>query len=201
MLKNKFKSGLIALAFASVFSAPVSASTINLAADGVWQTFDVDSFVSATGGVEWIDAQFDPANGYIGDGSELHFVFTLTTAAYLTVVDGGFAGDQFEVFDNGASLGFTSQAVNSFPDSIASNFDAALANPDFSRGVFFLSAGQHDITGLLSLSALDSDGIAFDATVGAVRLSQVPVPASLGLFLAGNALIGMVGKRRRSTKN
>ena len=65
------------------------------------------------------------------------------------MVDGGFAGDRFQVSDNGSALGFTSAAVNTYPTSAGTNFDAALGNGNYSRGVYLLHAGAHDITGLL----------------------------------------------------
>ncbi|MFI3197501.1 MAG: hypothetical protein QX196_04175 [Methylococcaceae bacterium] len=180
------KKTLLAVALASVFSMQAEASNVNLAADSQWNTFDVDNTYAGSGGLEWIDT----------DGSALHFIFTLSGAADLTVVDGGFAGDQFQVFNNGTALGFTSVPVNTYPASVVMNFDAALASSNYSSAVFHLGAGSYDITGLLSLSAHDSSSIPFNATVGAVSLTAVPVPAALGLFLAGSGLIGFFSRRR-----
>ena len=189
-----FKKYLLSAALASAVAMPVGATTITLAADGQWNIFDVDSNYSLSGGLEWIDAQ--SFAGYNNDGSALDFKFTLQSAAVLTVVDGGFAGDQFQVLDNGSVLGYTSVPTNSYPTSVGANFDAALANPSFSSAEFYLSAGQHDITGLLSLSATNNSGSAFDATVGAVSLTAVPVPAALQLFLVGSGLLGVFARRR-----
>ncbi|MFA5982577.1 MAG: hypothetical protein WC782_01030 [Methylococcaceae bacterium] len=201
MLTNKIKGGLIAAAMlASLAAVPANATAVNLTADGAFFTFDIDPETALNSGLAFIDAQNAP--GYNDDGSILHFVFNLTNAANLTVVDGGFAGDEFEVFDNGVSLGFTSTATNSDPSSVSTNFAAALADSNYSRGVFLLGAGEHDITGLLSLSATVSGIPDFNLTVGAVSLSnvsQVPVPAAFGLFLLGNALLGLVSRRRSTT--
>lgn len=198
MISKTVKTLVVALA-ASAFSLPAGATAFNLAADGQWQTFDVDSIAASSGGLEWIDAQ--SASGYNNDGSALHFVFNLLDSAFLTVVDGGFAGDRFEIFDNGVQLGFTSVPANSYPNSWGTNFDAALADSNYSNGIFTLGAGQHDITGLLFASA-SAGGVPFDATVGAVSLAPtsgltaVPVPGALGLFLAGSGLLGVFSRRR-----
>lgn len=193
-MKALFKKSFLAAAMVSAVAMPVGATTITLAADGQWQAFDVDNTYSISGGLEWIDLQ--SSAGYNTDGSALDFKINLQSAAVLTVVDGGFAGDQFKIFDNGLALGYTSVPTNSYPNSVAANFDAALANPSYSSAEFFLSAGQHDITGLLSLSATDNSGTAFNATFGAVNLTAVPVPAALGLFLAGSGFLGVFSRRR-----
>lgn len=195
-MKSLIKKTLLAVALASAFSMQAEASTIALTADSSWYTFDVDNSYSVSGGLEWIDAQ--SAAGYNNDGSALHFTFTLSGSADLTVVDGGFAGDQFQVFNNGTALGFTSVPANSYPTSLATNFDAALANSNYSSAIYHMGAGTYDITGLLSLSALAA-GSPLNATVGAVSLTAVPVPAALGLFLAGSSLMGLSSRRRANS--
>jgi hypothetical protein len=188
------KKNWVAIAMASVISMPVSATNIVVTANNQWQTFDVDNSLSQSNGLEWIDAQ--SAADYNNDGSKLDFVFTLATAEFLTVVDAGFAGDQFQVFDNGVLLGLTSSPTNSYPNSVGTSFDAALANSQYSRGVFYLSAGQHDISGLLVLSANDSTGSAINATVGAIELSAVPEPTYIEMFLVGGMLLRAYSQRR-----
>jgi hypothetical protein len=113
----------------------------------------------------------------------------------LTVVDAGFSGDRFQIFDNGVSLGLTGAAVNSYPNSIGLDFDAALSNSNFSRGIFSLGAGNHSITGLLSVSALDDSSAPLNATVGGLNITPVPEPETYALMLAGLAL---VAARRRA---
>ena len=189
-----FKNTFFALAMASAVSMPAAATTIALQADSQWQTFDVDNSYSQSGGLEWIDAQ--SFAGYANDGSALDFKFTLTGDAILTVVDAGFAGDEFQVFDNGAAIGFTSTAKNSYPNSVGTDFAAALQNSHYSRATFRLHAGQHDITGLLALSALDADHSAINATVGGLNLIPVPEADALALFLAGSGLLGLFTRRR-----
>jgi hypothetical protein len=114
-------------AAALALAAALPAHAVALAADGQWTPFDVDELTSASAGLEWID---------IADGSPLGFEFTIDAGfvGTLTVVDAGFAGDRFEVFNGAVSLGGTSAATASYPDSLGLDFDAALADADYSRG-------------------------------------------------------------------
>lgn len=182
MLKKSIVAAALLLALCS------QAQAATLIADGAWNAFDVDELTSASTGLEWIDL----------DGNALSFDFTLTESAYLKVVDAGFAGDRFNVYDNGNLLDQTSVAVNTYPASVGLDFDQAFANSDYSRGVFLLSAGSHSITGLLSQSALDDSSSLINATVGAVSLTAVPLPAAAWLYLTGTALMGLVSRRRKS---
>jgi hypothetical protein len=154
--------------------------------DNSWQVFDVDTLTEPSGGKEWID---------ITDGSALDFKFNLTIATRVTIVDGGFSGDSFQVFDNGSLLGTTSTAPNNYPTSLGLNFDAALASGTYSTASFLLAAGEHDLTGLLSQSALGPDG-EIDSTVGGLRLEPVPLPGAALLFLSGSSLLSVFGRRR-----
>lgn len=180
----KINTFFCAAVLLSVLSHQAQAVVLNT--DGQWHTFDVDNAVSASGNLEWIEL----------DGNALSFDFTLTEAAYLNVADGGFAGDRFQVFDNGNSLGQTSVAVNSYPNSAGLDFDQALADLHFSRGQFLLGVGNHSITGLLSFSALDDTSSELNATVGAVSLTAVPLPATAWLWTTGAALLGFLSRRR-----
>ncbi|OAI20946.1 hypothetical protein A1359_20010 [Methylomonas lenta] len=178
------KKMILAAAFLAVNSGQIHAATLN--ADGAWNVFDVDEFSASSGGLEWIDI----------DGGALSFDFTLTESAYLKVVDGGFSGDQFQVFDNGQLLGETSTASNNYPTSLGLDFDQAFSNADYSQGVYLLGVGSHTITGLLSISAIDDIGDDINATVGAVSLTAVPLPAAAWLYAIGLAFFGAVSRRR-----
>lgn len=180
---------LLAAALSSAVLALASPShAASLPADGSWQVFDIDEFLS--GALAFID---------IADGSPLSFEFSIDTGQIgtLTVVDAGFAGDRFEILDGAQSLGLSSAPGASFPDSVGLDFDAALADPAYSRGVFVFGAGNHLVTGAL-VQSVELDGLPLNATVGALRLtvSPVPEPATAASLLAGMALLA--GLRRRA---
>ena len=198
-MKTKITTILSASILALAFSTQASATTVTISTDGQWNLFDVDNTLSTSAtGLEWIDAQ--SATGYNNDFSTLDFKFDLTAPAYLTVVDGGFSGDQFKVLDNGNLLGYTSTPVNNYTNDIGTNFDAALLDNHYSSNVFYLTAGSHDITGLLSISAVDASNTAINATVGAVSLtSAVPLPQGFALFLTGFGLLAASLRRRAQT--
>lgn len=181
MFNKKFLRHAVLL---SALSANAGAAVLD--ADGQWHPFDVDEAVSASAGLEWIDL----------DGNALSFDFTLTGSAILRIVDGGFAGDRFEVFNGSALLGQTSAATGNYPDSLGLDFDTAYADSRYSRGVFLLGPGSYSISGLLSQSALDDSASAINATVGAVSLTAVPLPAAAWLYLAGTGLLGLIARRQ-----
>lgn len=181
-----FAGAAIALA---TFSG-AHATTVSLTNDS-WQLLDVvdPAFGLGNSSFGWID---------INDGSDLSFTFTVGVGqtGYLTVVDGGFSGDEFSVSVNGAALAGTSAAMNSYPDSIGFDFDAALADADFSRGSYVFSEGFYTVTGALSRSALDDSGTEINATVGAVKLQVIPEPSSFALLLAAGGALTLAGRRR-----
>jgi hypothetical protein len=188
---------LTAVLFSSSLAA--QATSFNLAPNDQWQTFGVDSFASVSGGNEWIDNVDTNAPGY---GSQLNFTFTIAAGfqGTLTVVDAALAGDTFNVFNNGNLLGATSavpvQQYVTAPDA-GYDFDAALANVAFSRGVFTLGAGSYSISGVLAQSLmLDADPL--NATAGAVKLSvsAVPEPSTAALVLAALGVTFLVYRRR-----
>lgn len=167
-----------------------SAGAAVLPPDAQWATFDVAYDLSGTLG--WID---------IETGDALSFSFTVPAdfVGTLTVVDGGFAGDRFTVTNGAGVLGDTSAAVNSYPASVVLDFDAALADPDYSRAVFALGAGTYSISGSLLQSALGPDGIELDTTVGGIRLALSPVPEmpAAALLAAGLAVLATLRRRSR----
>ena len=183
---NTFARTLLAMALGFGVMAHAGATTVNLTADGQWHEFDVDDFSALSGGLEWID---------YADGSALSFQINNAAPMLLTVVDAGFAGDVFQVLDGATLLGTTSAATNNYPVSLGLDFDAAQANPSYSRATYLLAAGTHTITGLLSSSAVSDFG-PINATVGAVMLQAVPEASSYAMLLAGLGMLSFVARRR-----
>ena len=185
---------LLAAAFTAAQAAP-------LAADGQWHSFVVDEL--ALPSLEWtVTDTLDP-----GYGKPLAFEFTIAPGFHgvLTVVDSVFAGDTFRVTNNSAFLGNTSgvpATTYQTAPNVGFDYDAALAAPAFSKGVFTLAEGSYVIGGSL-LQSVTLDGLPLNATDGAIRLDivagSVPEPASVALMLAGLLLGGRVLRSRSKT--
>ena len=174
------------------FIAQAQATTISLSADNTWNEFNVDDFASTSGGVEWIDANDSNSPSY---GSALTYQFTVAHGftGLLSVVDAGNAGDRFKVYNNGQSIGLTSNISTS--SDYSNNFNNNLVNTNFSNGIFLLSEGTYNITG-----ALFSTSQAFNSTNGALKLevTAVPVPAAFVLMFSSLSFLGFIGRRRRA---
>lgn len=187
------RNAFATLAFTTAFVGPSFATDIVLQADGQWQQFSVDSYAAPSFGTGWIDD---------ADGSPLTFSFDITTGSVgrLTVVDGGFAGDIFAVTNFGQAIGSTSSvAVGSYEASanLGYDFDAALLDASFSRGIFTLSAGGYRIGGSL-LQSVTLAGQPLNATAGGLSLSvsAVPEPSTAASLMAGLVGIGLLLRRR-----
>jgi hypothetical protein len=189
----------IALAALFTMSLAAQATSVPLADNGQWQAFGVDSQASLSGGTEWIDNDDTNATGY---GTPLTFSFTIAAGwkGQLTVVDAVLAGDVFNVFNNGALLGATSsvpvQQYSTAPDT-GFDYDAALQDSRFSRGVYTLGAGHYNISGVLAQSLMFDGADPLNATAGAIKLSvsAVPEPTSIELLLASLGLALLISSR------
>lgn len=188
MIKKKL---LITALLLSALNAQAEAETITV--DGLWHKFDVDESASTSGLLEWIDF----------DGNPLTFNFTLTQEAILDVVDAGFGKDRFFISIQGsipspAIVHESSNSVNTYPDSIGLDFDQAFASPDYSKFSITLAPDTYSVIGSLKQSALDETGREINATVGAIRLTAVPLPTAAWLYVTGTALLGFVSRRRQA---
>jgi hypothetical protein len=187
-------TAIAGLSLALAAGGHANATTINLdpSSFGIWQTIDVDDSYGPSFSTNWADIA-TRAN----DGSLLSYRFSTTQDLLLKVVDSGFTGDVFKVFDNGVELGNTSATVASdfikAYGSSQADFDAAYADPDFSKRLFFLGAGTHVITGLLFSS---ENG--FNATVGGLQITPIPVPPAIVGLLSGLGLLAGAARRRRA---
>lgn len=181
-----------ALATLTLAAALSSAQAAELAADGSWTEFLVNG--DQAPGLDWLVSY--------NDATLAHFTFTITAGSVgsLTVVDTGISGDRFMIKNHGITLGQeTSVGVDGDPmleGSSVADFELALADPAFSRGVYTLQAGSYDISGFLSRSVL-LDGSPMNVTTGGIALtvSAVPEPATVASLLAGLALLAL---RRKS---
>jgi len=165
-----FRSILTAAALTALTAVPVSAATAVTPGSG-WVEFTSD----------------DPGSSFSGEA----FTFTLGSGGTLSVTDAFNAGDRFEIFDLGSSIGLTSVPGGGAVD-VGSDYDAALIDPRLSSAVFLLGAGRHSITGITIDSPFGDGGAALR-----VDISDVPIPAAGLLLLTG--LAGLAGLRRRKT--
>jgi len=99
--------------------------------------------------------------------------------AILTVTDAFQAGDRFQIFDFGASLGMTSVPFGNA--NCGSDPVPCLATPGISNGTFLLAAGNHSLS--ITSTLAPSEG-----GVGYLRVDPVPEPGTWALFGAGSAL-------------
>jgi hypothetical protein len=181
---------LMAAAIAAAMIAPAAhATTVALPGDASWADFTVDAFSAQDFGNGWIDTN---------DGSALDFTFTVAAGMHgvLTVVDAGFAGDSFTITNFGNVIGTTSSVPAGQPvGATVLDYDDALANPAYSRGVFTLAPGSYSISGSLLQSVFGDEG----ATSGGLRLSvtAVPEPANAALMFAGAAALALLARRRK----
>lgn len=154
---------------------------------------------------QWYAFGFTGANNALTDGSVAvlptnppgiaapapAWTFDLANPGTLTVLDLFDSVDRFELFDSGGSLGSTS--VPTAGGACDSDITCALADLDYSRGIFALAAGLHSITGT-QVAGVPGAG-AFRVSA---RTTAVPAPSSILLFVLGLGLVAGVRLRRRN---
>lgn len=149
-------------------------------------------------GFAWFDTIPSATSGYLVSSADAPvldpgaspWTISLTSPAYLVLVDGFESVDQFEVFDGGGSLGMTSIPVASHDGCIGGDGpEHCLADSRFSSGGFLLGAGDHTIN-ITTVTGSSPGGAWFQVDSG------VPEPSTLSLVgLAGLAILAWRRKR------
>lgn len=122
------------------------------------------------------------------------WTFSIADGHELIVIDCCNAGDAFEIFNFGSSIGVTTVGTNG-----AGCFTAAscLADPTVGRGTFALGAGNHSLTmTVFSTTNVGSQGNLFFRVNDTPDGGQVPEPGTF--LLAGAALLGLGVSRKRA---
>jgi YVTN family beta-propeller protein len=159
---------------------------------GIWEEF---SFTSAgTPAVGCFPADPNGNFCFSSSGTPTDFIdappWTLTApvqGVVLTVTDAFTAGDRFQVFDFGVSLGLTSAPFGS--TDCGDDPVPCLSIPGISSARFGLNAGGHSLTITPMLST--GGGSAY------LRADVVPEPGTWLLFAAGFAALVLLRSKRR----
>jgi len=176
-----FSKGKVFALCLALLPAAAQSATVELTKDADWTEFRFD--ITRESGA-WLET-----NDNLGI---LSFTFSLTKSAYLQVSDGYRSGDQFEVFSNGRSLGFTSTPT-AVGDEAGNDFNTAKMDARWSSGEWLLGPGDYAITGFVRLMP-EMFGR------GAIRVASaapVPLPATLPLLLGAGAVLGFASRRRK----
>jgi len=196
------RSSFVAASFAFSAIAAQAATVIPVTQDGSWYAFTVDALSAQSGGLEWIDSDYDLSGG-AGDFKALSFTFTVADKAILKLVDIYGAGDTYNLAITSASgtSAYTSSSVTArdLNDAVLpfnASFDGAFADSaNFSQLTLTLGAGTYTVTGSLLQSVTDG-GLALNSTAGGLSVTAVPEPTSLALVLAAAGVVGVVSRRR-----
>ncbi len=176
-----FKSSMVFAVCMSVIPSFASSATIALDKGSAWTEFRFD--LEREGG-SWLET-----NSNLG---VLSFTVSLTEAGLLQVSDAYLAGDRFEVFSNGISLGLTSVPLT-IGDDVDDDYDLALNDNRWSSGSWMLAAGDYKISGFVREMPQKMGR----GALRVVDIPEVPLPGSFPLILGIGAAFGAVALRKR----
>jgi hypothetical protein len=175
------KGILVVAAVLGLGVAQASAAPITV--DGGWYEFGFGG-VGSEGFPCPACTPSDPVSANPGDAP-----WTFSGPATITLLDLFIAGDQFELFDFGVSLGVTSAPSGS--SSCGNAIATCLADLDNSRLIVNVGAGDHSLTITTLASPVGGGAAVF-------RADSVPEPASIVLLGAGLAGLAVARRRRQS---
>ena len=116
------------------------------------------------------------------------WTITLSKPGELTFTDVGLSGAQFALTFTGATTGTVMTSTPALGADVGSCISCALADPDFSSGVFALNAGTTTISGFQT-QFRPPGSFDFEVTNG------VPEPSTWAMMLLGFAGLGIAGYR------
>jgi hypothetical protein len=119
------------------------------------------------------------------------WTFTSLEPSFLTVTDAFVAGDRFQVFDFGVSLGLTS--LPSGNTDCGDDPVPCLATAGISHGTFSLGAGNHQIT-ITPILAPSGGGAGYLQ----VQVTQIPEPSTW--MLLGGCVVAIKLSRQRAKR-
>jgi hypothetical protein len=185
---RRYNMGAIAIAVL-LTAVPALADLVPL---GVWEEFAFETAGTPATGCDPNDPSGPFCLGSFGTPTDFApappWTFSTPSGVLLTVTDAFEAGDQFEVFDFGASIGLTSTPAGS--DDCGSDPVVCLATAGISERAFSLAGGAHSIS-ITPVIAPSGGGAGF------FLLEPVPEPQSWMLLLASTILAFLVLRRRR----
>ena len=175
----------------SLFLSAAAASAAPISID-TWYNFGFGKNGSPLVSGVGFGSGISPATSYAPDAP---WTFTLLGAGQLFVTDFFRSGDIFELFNFGVSLGTTSTATKG--SDCDNDISCAIADSDFSRGLFLLSAGTYSVTGIVTTSPYKGGAGAFRVSQQLQAPSEVPIPATLPLLAAGLGTLWVTSWRRK----